>query len=157
VKVAVAGRPRAAVAGARNPLRAPVSRQAGEAAAVVAVDDRHPGAKLGSADVAPVARVDVGQQPVVAVADVAGAGVGRPSAEEVVQETWCTVVAGIDRFEGRSSLKTWLMRILTNRAKTCGERERRAVPFSAFASHEGEDKPAVAPERFPSLENPRGR
>src|SRR5262245_39348548 len=39
-------------------------------------------------------------------------------AEEVVQETWCAVLRGIDRFEGRAALKTWIMRILTNRAKT---------------------------------------
>jgi RNA polymerase sigma-70 factor, ECF subfamily len=71
----------------------------------------------------------------------------RASAEEVVQETWCAVVAGIERFEGRSSLKTWLMRILTNRAKSRGERERRCVPFSALAGAE-EDVPVVAAERF---------
>jgi RNA polymerase sigma-70 factor (ECF subfamily) len=72
----------------------------------------------------------------------------RASAEEVVQETWCAVVAGIERFEGRSSLKTWLMRILTNRAKSCGERDRRCVPFSALAGEDDDDAPAVAPERF---------
>jgi len=44
----------------------------------------------------------------------------RATAEEVVQETWLAVLNGIDRFEGRSSLKTWLFRILTNRAKTRG-------------------------------------
>ncbi len=53
-------------------------------------------------------------------------------AEEVVQETWLGVIAGIDRFEGRSSLKTWIYRILTNRAKTRGQREARTVPFSAL-------------------------
>ena len=53
-------------------------------------------------------------------------------AEEVVQETWLAVLNGIDRFEGRSSLKTWLFRILTNRAKTRGERESRSVPFSSI-------------------------
>ena len=55
----------------------------------------------------------------------------RAVAEEVVQETWLGVIAGIDRFEGRSSFKTWLFRILTNTAKTRGEREGRSVPFSA--------------------------
>ncbi len=70
-------------------------------------------------------------------------------AEEVVQETWLAVLDGIDRFEGRSSLKTWLFRILTNRAKTRGVREARTVPFSALASAELErDDPAVSPERF---------
>ena len=55
-------------------------------------------------------------------------------AEEVVQETWLAVINGIERFEGRSSLQTWLFRILTNRAKTRGEREGRSVPFSALAA-----------------------
>jgi RNA polymerase sigma-70 factor, ECF subfamily len=73
----------------------------------------------------------------------------RAVAEEVVQETWLGVLQGLDRFEGRSSLKTWLFRILTNRAKTRGERERRTVPFAAFAAAEAaEDEPAVAPDRF---------
>src|SRR3954465_7692497 len=44
-------------------------------------------------------------------------------AEEVVQETWCAVLTGLERFEGRAALKTWLFRILTNRAKTRGQRE----------------------------------
>ena len=67
-------------------------------------------------------------------------------AEEVAQETWLAVLGGIDRFEGRSSLKTWLFRILTNRAKTRGERERRSVPFSSVTPNP--DDPAVDPERF---------
>ena len=58
----------------------------------------------------------------------------RAVAEEVVQETWLAVLNGIERFEGRSSLKTWLFRILSNRAKTRGEREGRSVPFSAIAA-----------------------
>src|SRR5215213_9597770 len=55
----------------------------------------------------------------------------RAVAEEVVQETWIAVLRGIDRFEGRSSLKTWIYRILMNTAKTRGKREARSVPFSA--------------------------
>jgi RNA polymerase sigma-70 factor (ECF subfamily) len=70
----------------------------------------------------------------------------RSVAEEVVQETWLAVLGGIDRFEGRSSLKTWLFRILVNKAKTRGAREARTVPFSALAP-EG-DEPAVPEERF---------
>jgi RNA polymerase sigma-70 factor (ECF subfamily) len=73
----------------------------------------------------------------------------RAVAEEVVQETWLGVLRGIDRFERRSSLKTWIFRILTNRAKTRAERERRSVPFSALANEESSGaETAVAPERF---------
>ena len=56
----------------------------------------------------------------------------RAVAEEVVQETWIGVLRGIDRFEGRSSLKTWVFRILTNTAKTRAQREGRSIPFSAL-------------------------
>ena len=72
----------------------------------------------------------------------------RGTAEEVVQETWLAVLNGIDRFEGRSSLKTWLFRILTNRAKTRGERDGRTVPFSSLAGTEEKDEPSVDPDRF---------
>ena len=71
----------------------------------------------------------------------------RAIAEEVVQEAWLSVLNGIDRFEGRSSLRIWIMRIVVNIAISRGEREARSVPFSAFASEEG-DEPAVDPERF---------
>jgi len=57
-------------------------------------------------------------------------------AEEVVQETWIGVLEGIHRFEGRSYLKTWLFRILTNRAKTRGGQERRYVPLVHHAEAE---------------------
>ena len=70
-------------------------------------------------------------------------------AEEVVQETWLGVLRGLDRFEGRSSLRTWIFRILTNRAQTRGAGERRTVPFSTLAARElDEDVTAVDPERF---------
>src|SRR3954469_20229870 len=69
----------------------------------------------------------------------------RAVAEEVVQETWIGVLRGIDRFEGRSSLKTWIFRILMNTAKTRGQRESRSIPFSAAAAA---DEPAVDPDRF---------
>jgi len=61
-------------------------------------------------------------------------------AEEVVQDTWMGVVRGIDRFEGRSSLKTWLFRILTNRARSTGAREPSHAPIEALHS--------VDPSRF---------
>lgn len=73
----------------------------------------------------------------------------RAVAEEVVQETWLGVLQGIDRFEGRSSFKTWLFRILVNRARTRGEREGRTIPFSAFGDPgAGPAEPAVDPARF---------
>ncbi|MCG8347384.1 MAG: sigma-70 family RNA polymerase sigma factor [Chloroflexales bacterium] len=79
----------------------------------------------------------------------------RAVAEEVVQETWMGVLQGIGRFERRSSLKTWLFRILTNRAKTRGEREGRSIPFSAF-DEGGDDHADVTgePERFLPAEHP---
>jgi len=70
-------------------------------------------------------------------------------AEEVVQDTWMGVLHGLDRFEGRSSLKTWIFRILTNRAKTRAQREGRSVPFSALPEFTTElQEPAIEPERF---------
>ena len=71
----------------------------------------------------------------------------RAIAEEVVQEAWLGVLNGIDRFEGRSSLRTWIMRIVVNIAISRGEREARSVPFSTLSSEES-DEPAVDPERF---------
>ena len=72
-------------------------------------------------------------------------------AEEVVQETWIGVLEGLSRFEGRSSLKTWIFRILTNQAKTRGVRESRSVPFSPLG-HDEDDRgePTVDPLRFQS-------
>jgi RNA polymerase sigma-70 factor (ECF subfamily) len=70
-------------------------------------------------------------------------------ADEVVQETWLAVIRGVHRFEGRSSLKTWIFRILANTAKTRAERESRTVPFSALSPSEAdEDEPSVDPNRF---------
>jgi RNA polymerase sigma-70 factor, ECF subfamily len=72
----------------------------------------------------------------------------RAAAEEVLQETWIGVLRGIDRFEGRSSLRTWIFRILTNTAKTRAARESRTVPFSSLAGEGSDDGPAVDPDRF---------
>jgi len=77
-------------------------------------------------------------------------------AEEVVQETWIAVLNGVDRFEGRSSLKTWIFRILANIAKTRGERERRSVPFSS-AARAAADEPSVDPDRFLPAGDERAR
>jgi RNA polymerase sigma-70 factor, ECF subfamily len=68
----------------------------------------------------------------------------RAVAEEVVQEAWIGVLNGSARFEGRSSLKTWIFRIVTNKAKTRAAKEGRSVPFSAL----GTDEPSVDPDRF---------
>src|ERR687886_1700503 len=62
----------------------------------------------------------------------------RAVAEEVVQEAWLGVLKGIDRFEGRSSLRTWITRIVVNIAISKGEREARSIPFSSFES-EGDE------------------
>ncbi|HVU72299.1 MAG TPA: sigma-70 family RNA polymerase sigma factor [Mycobacteriales bacterium] len=63
-------------------------------------------------------------------------------AEEVVQDTWVGVIRGIDRFEGRSSLATWLFRIVTNRARTTGVRESRSKPVDLT------DEASAPPELF---------
>jgi len=70
-------------------------------------------------------------------------------AEEVVQETWVGVLKGLDNFEGRCSLKTWMFQILINRAKTRGEREGRMIPFSAmFDPQSDHGESAVDPSQF---------
>src|SRR3954471_10612739 len=73
----------------------------------------------------------------------------RASAEEVVQDTWLAVIGQLDRFEGRSSLRTWVFRILENRARSRGVHESRALPWSsAFADDPGMGGPTVDPARF---------
>jgi RNA polymerase sigma-70 factor, ECF subfamily len=72
----------------------------------------------------------------------------RAVAEEVVQETWLRVLGALDRFEGRSSLKTWVFRILVNTAKTRAQREGRTIPFSALQDVSRVPEAAVEPERF---------
>jgi len=74
----------------------------------------------------------------------------RAAAEEIVQDTWMGVLQGLRRFEGRSSLSTWIFRILTNRAKTHAVRDVRIVLFADLESSEGGDEPAVDPSRFTS-------
>ena len=73
----------------------------------------------------------------------------QAAAEDVVQEAWLGVLTGIDRFEERSSLRTWVFSILVNRARTRGERERRTVPFAALAGQESDGEfTAVDADRF---------
>src|SRR3989442_486714 len=68
-------------------------------------------------------------------------------AEEIVQETWLAVIGGIGRFQGRSTLNTWIFSILTNQAKTHSTRERRMMPFSSVAAPDAEEA-AVDADRF---------
>ena len=83
---------------------------------------------------------------------LAMAYVRTPSAaEEVVGDTWVGVLRGLPAFEGRSSLKTWIFRILVNQAKTRGARESRSVPFSALG---GDAEPAVDADRFLPADDP---
>jgi RNA polymerase sigma-70 factor (ECF subfamily) len=100
--------------------------RAGDEEAMATLVDRHGAALL---------RVAMGYVP------------SRAVAEEVVQETWIAVLRGIGGFEGRSSLKTWIFRILTNTALRGGSRERRSVPFAALAAEEAAG-PSVDPDRF---------
>jgi RNA polymerase sigma-70 factor (ECF subfamily) len=70
----------------------------------------------------------------------------QASAEEVVQDTWLAVISGLDGFEGRSSLRTWVFSILVNKAKTRGVKEGRTLPFSSVAPEDA--GPTVDPSRF---------
>jgi RNA polymerase sigma-70 factor (ECF subfamily) len=74
------------------------------------------------------------------------------AADEAVQETWLAVIEGIDRFERRSSLRTWITRILMNKARTRGVREQRSVPFSALGAPEATTFP---PEDFLPPDHPQ--
>lgn len=80
----------------------------------------------------------------------------REEAEEVIQDTWIAVLSGIDGFEGRSSFKTWMFRILINRARSRAKREKRTIAFSSLGS--SDSIPAFAeagqsPWRGPSFEH----
>jgi RNA polymerase sigma-70 factor (ECF subfamily) len=78
-------------------------------------------------------------------------------ADEVVQEAWLGALRGLDRFEGRSALKTWLLRIVANIARTHAVREARTVPFSSLAREAAEHEPALPTDRFqgPDERNPQ--
>jgi RNA polymerase sigma-70 factor (ECF subfamily) len=70
------------------------------------------------------------------------------SAEDVVQDAWLGVLRGIEGFEGRSSLRSWVFTIVINRARTRGVREARTIPWSALGSGDAEQGPTVDPARF---------
>src|SRR5262245_47940768 len=76
----------------------------------------------------------------------------RSVADEVVQESWLSVLKGLDRFEGRSSLRTWVLRIVANTAQTRAVREARVVPISSLEPEEA--GPSVEPERFRGAGDP---
>ena len=93
----------------------------------------------------------------VALVDAHGAAMRRfalrfvrepAAADDVVQDAWLAMLRGLDRFEGRCSLATWLFQIVSNIAKTKAVREARTVPLSAFESEAAGDEPAVAVDRF---------
>ena len=88
-----------------------------------------------------------------AMVRLAGAYVPPGAAEEVTQEAWIGVLKGLHKFEGRSSLKAWIFRILINCAQFRGSREARAIPFSALESDSSEA--AVGKERFLDADHPR--
>jgi RNA polymerase sigma-70 factor (ECF subfamily) len=69
-------------------------------------------------------------------------------ADEVVQETWASVVESIDRFEQRASLKTWIYQILFNKVRTLAKRESKIIPFAAMGHTGSDDEPTVDPDRL---------
>src|SRR5260370_26821940 len=104
----------------------------GDEAAFTALVDRHQAAMLH-----------------VALAFVAT----RAVAEEVVQEAWLGVLLGIGRFERRSSLKTWIFRIVMNLAKHRAKHEARSVSFSSLSPIETDREPAVNPIHFQRMDD----
>jgi RNA polymerase sigma-70 factor, ECF subfamily len=79
----------------------------------------------------------------------------QAAAEEVAAETWLAVLTGLDRFEGRSSLRTWIFRILTNIAKTRAQRDGRTLPFSALQDPGRVPEATLDADRFLDPEHPR--
>jgi len=75
-------------------------------------------------------------------------------AEDVVQDAWVGVLKGLDGFEGRSSLRTWIFRILVNTAKTRGQREARSLPFSSVWAADPDGESSVDSDRFFPLGHP---
>jgi RNA polymerase sigma-70 factor (ECF subfamily) len=75
----------------------------------------------------------------------------RAVADEVVQDAWVAVLKGLERFEGRSTLRTWVLQIVANIARDRGVRERRSLPFSALESTE---EPLIEPDRFLQVGEP---
>ena len=109
-------------------------------------DDQHAVAGLRAGDERLFVQLFEGLSPIMT--RVARAYVDSDAvAEEIVQETWMAIVTGIERFQGRSALGTWMFSILTKKAKTHYLRERRAIPLSSIAPDDA-SRPAVDPDRF---------
>src|SRR5919197_3342453 len=80
---------------------------------------------------------------------------GSLAAEDVVQETWVGFLRGLSKFEGRASIKTWLFRILVNRARTRAARDGRSIPLSTLGLETESFEPAVDPARFRPADDPK--
>lgn len=103
-------------------------------------DDRELVARLQDSDEAAFALLI--DRHAAALRRIALAFVSTPaSADEVVQDTWLAVIAGLPGFAGRSSIKTWIFQILINRARTCGVREARTIPVAAVPAAGNSDTP----------------
>lgn len=72
----------------------------------------------------------------------------RAAAEDAVQDAWLGVLRGLDRFEERSSLRTWIFRILMNCAQTRGQKDARSIPFSLLGDTAEDGAPAGDPDWF---------
>jgi RNA polymerase sigma-70 factor (ECF subfamily) len=136
-------------------LSSPASEDAAPAGGIASADDVALVAALRAGDQdAFAALVDMYYMPMLRLAMLYVPS--RAVAEDVVQEAWLGVLQGLQRFEGRSSLKTWIFRILTNRAKTRGEREHRSIAFSALQPDNPEsDESTVDPEQFWPADHPQ--
>jgi RNA polymerase sigma-70 factor, ECF subfamily len=79
---------------------------------------------------------------------------GQDTARDVVQDTWLAVIRGLDRFEGRSALRTWVYRILINIAKTRGVKDSRTIPWTSLTLADEDSGPTVDPARFRGPDDP---
>ena len=119
---------------------------ASEASSLAAVEERELAALRAGDEAAFLALVNRNHRAMVRVASMYVRS--RASAEEVVQDAWVGVLKGLHRFAARSSLKSWIFRILVNCAKTRGASEGRSVPMSGLTDSAPEEGPSVSPDRF---------
>src|SRR5919108_389746 len=117
------------------------------------VPDRDPRPAQRAGDEATFVGLVRAHHPALVAAAMSYVG-SRAVAEEVVQETWLGVLSGLERFEGRCSLKTWIFKIAANIARTRGVRERRCLPFSSLGGGEDAGEPAAGPDRFHPNDHP---